>query len=559
MMRRASIVLALAAMLAAFAAPRDDAGAFFRGGRIPRITIELSAEAEASLRAEPRSYARCAVRDGDREVAAKAGVKLKGAAGSFQEFDARPAFTVNLDKFGAAEPWHGLAKFHLNNSVQDESLLSEWMCSEILRAAGQPATRVQHARVAVNGRDLGLYVLKESFDRDFLERNFRNPRGSLYDGGFCQDIDGELELDERAKPAGAAKPSQGAAKPSQGAAKPEQGAAEPSQGAAAAADERADLRALAEACADPDMKQRWSRIEKLVDIDDFIRFMALEAMLGHWDGYSFNSNNYRLYFEPGRKARFLPHGMDQCFQDPGASVLDTPHALVARSVMRRPEWRTQYRRQIVRLLDEFDATRLAKRVEPVQRRIQEALREIGEEPARLQAERAAEFLRRVAERERSLREQSAAPEPKPLVFRKGVPVAVTGWHPMSEVEDAVLEEVEIGGAPWYRVACGESRRCVAGWRRSVLLGKGRYRFEADLRLEGVERLADDDAARPGAGGGIRAGAGARTEDGLGSGERKVAFAFEVVEEIADVELEIALRASRGSAAFRVGSLRLTRE
>ena len=538
MMRRASIVLALAAMLAAFAAPRDDAGAFFRGGRIPRITIELSAEAEASLRAEPRSYARCAVRDGDREIAAKAGVKLKGAAGSFQEFDARPAFTVNLDKFGAAEPWHGLAKFHLNNSVQDESLLSEWMCSEILRAAGQPATRVQHARVAVNGRDLGLYVLKESFDRDFLERNFRNPRGSLYDGGFCQDIDGELELDERAKPAGSAKPS---------------------QGAAAAADERADLRALAEACADPDMKQRWSRIEKLVDIDDFIRFMALEAMLGHWDGYSFNSNNYRLYFEPGRKARFLPHGMDQCFQDPGASVLDAPHALVARSVMRRPEWRTQYRRQIVRLLDEFDATRLAKRVEPVQRRIQEALREIGEEPARVQAERAAEFLQRVAERERSLREQSAAPEPKPLVFRKGVPVAVTGWHPMSEVEDAVLEEVEIGGAPWYRVACGESRRCVAGWRRSVLLGKGRYKFEADLRLEGVERLADDDAARPGAGGGIRAGAGARIEDGLGSGERKVAFAFEVVEEIADVELEIALRASRGSAAFRVGSLRLTRE
>jgi hypothetical protein len=541
MRRRAFIlfpVVAVLAMLAASAALRDDAGAFFKGARIPRLTIELAPEAVEKLRAEPRTYAPCIVREGDRVVAAKAGVKLKGAAGSFREFDDRPAFTVDIDRFGDAEPWHGLAKFHLNNSVQDESLLSEWISSEILRSAGQPATRVQHARVVVNGRDLGLYVLKESFDRDFLERNFKNPRGNLYDGGFCQDVDGELELDERAKPA-----------------EPNKGAAEP----APAPVERADLRAIAEACAEPDMKQRWSRLEKLVDIEDFVRFMALEAMLGHWDGYCFNANNYRLYFEPGRKARFLPHGMDQCFQDPGMSVLDAPHALVARSVMKNPAWRTLYRRQVVRLLDEFDSGRLAKRVEPVRRRIQEALREVGEEPARLQAERAAEFMQRVADRERSLREQAGAPEPKPLVFKKGVAVVVKGWHSMSEVEDAVLEEADIGGAAWYRVACGESRRCIAGWRRSVLLAKGRYRFEAQLRLEGVERLADEGADAPGIGGGIRVGASRRTEDGLGGGERTVAFEFEVGEEIADVELVLELRASRGSAAFRVDSLRITRE
>jgi hypothetical protein len=168
-------------------------------------------------------------------------------------------------------------------------------------------------------------------------------------------------------------------------------------------------------------------------------------------------------------------------------------------------------------------------------------------------------MQRVADRERSLREQAGAPEPKPLVFKKGVAVVVQGWHPMSEVEDAVLEETDIGGAAWYRVACGESRRCIAGWRRSVLLAKGRYRFEAQLRLEGVERLPDDGSEPPGVGGGIRVGASRRTEDGLGGGERTVAFEFEVGEEIADVELVLELRASRGSAAFRVDSLRLTRE
>ena len=138
-------------------------------------------------------------------------------------------------------------------------------------------------------------------------------------------------------------------------------------------------------------------------------------------------------------------------------------------------------------------------------------------------------------------------------------VALKGWHTMSEVEDALLEELDIGGVQWYRVACGEGRRCIAGWRRTVLLAKGRYRFEADLRLEGVERLAQEGEGAALVGGGIRVVGAARAEDGLGSGERKVAFSFVVSEEIADVELLLELRASRGSAAFRMDSLVLTRE
>ena len=240
---RALLLAFMSLALAGSAALRDDATLFFKGGRIPRIVIELAPEAIEALRKEPRAYAPCVVREGDRVVGEKAGIKLKGAAGSFQEFDARPAFTINIDKFGEAAPYHGLAKFHLNNSVQDESLLSEWTCSEILRSADQPATRVTHARVMVAGRDLGVYVLKEAFDEKFLARNFKAATGNLYDGGFCQDLDAELERDE-----------------------------------GKGANDHADVRAIAEACTDPDMKKRWERIEKLVDIESFVRFVALEAI-----------------------------------------------------------------------------------------------------------------------------------------------------------------------------------------------------------------------------------------------------------------------------------------
>ena len=517
------IVLALVGLiLMAASMPRDDASSFFRAGRIPTITIELSPEAIEQLRANPRAYAPCTVREGDKVVSAKAGVKLKGAAGSFRPFDDKPALTINIDKFGEAPAYNGLRKFHLNNSVQDPSLLSEWTCSEILRAAGQPATRVAHARVRLAERDLGVYVLKEGFDEEFLRRNYRTEEGNLYDGGFCQDLDAPLERDE--------------------------GTGE---------DTRSDLRAIVDACREPDMKSRWKRIEQLVDIDDFIRFTALEAMLGHWDGYAFNSNNYRVYFEPAKKAHFLPHGMDQCFGDPNMSVLDAPHAMLAASVMKNPEWRKQYRKELTRLLPQFEPQKLERKLEPVEARLQKALREVGPQQAAEQLANANAFLDRVRTRATSLLAQSAAPEPKPLVFRKGQPVLVRDWRAMSEVDDAILEEVELEGARWMRVACGPGGRCIAGWRRGVLLSKGKYRFEAAVRVEGIAPLSEEGA--PGVGGGIRTADGTRVADGVSSGERKVSFEFEVREEIADVELVLELRATRGSTAFRIDSLRLTRE
>ena len=81
------VFLAFAATAPAFA--RDDASAYFRAGRIVELAIELSAESAAALRQDPRAYVRCTLREGDRIVSETAGIKLKGAAGSFREFDDR--------------------------------------------------------------------------------------------------------------------------------------------------------------------------------------------------------------------------------------------------------------------------------------------------------------------------------------------------------------------------------------------------------------------------------------------------------------------------------------
>jgi len=499
----------------------DDSDAYFARGPIHELRLVVSREAEAALRESPREYAPVVVEIDGKARLEGGGVKLKGAAGSYQEWDQRPALTIKLDKFEGKDQFHGLEKFHLNNSVQDESLLSEWLASELFRECGLPATRVAHARVKLNDRDMGVYVLKEGFDKRFLRRWFKDDEGNLYDGGFCMDVDEDLELDS-----------------------------------GAGGEERADLKALANAATNPDMQVRWKELERLVDLERFARHVALEAMVGHWDGYAWNRNNYRLYFEPGGKAVFLPHGMDQCFQDPDASVLDMPVAHVARSWMKNPAWRAEYRREVAKLVPKFEAKRLAKKLDEVQRRLEPALKRVSEEAAALQAARAQELRERLVERERSLKDQKSRPEPKPQVFKPGVAVQVKGWRPMSEVEDALVEARKLGATQFFAVACGASKRCVAGWRSGVLLSRGRYKFSAQVQLDGVAKLVEEGAPAAGAALRISGASSARGEEG--DGTRSLEFEFEVAEETSDVELVLELRATAGGAMFRQDSLRLTK-
>ena len=174
----------------------DASDAFFDKGTIPELKIQISERELEKLKAENRKYVRCTIIENGKTTYKNVAIKLKGAAGSFREFDDRPALTLNAGKFYKGQLFHDMGKFHLNNSVQDETYIHEWLCEELFRQTGVPATRVTHARVWLNDRDVGLYVLKEGFDRAFLKRHFENPNGNLYDGGFVQDIDQELEKDE---------------------------------------------------------------------------------------------------------------------------------------------------------------------------------------------------------------------------------------------------------------------------------------------------------------------------------------------------------------------------
>jgi spore coat protein H len=505
----------------------DASEAFFKSVAVPQLKIEIVPAELRKLRENQREYVRCNIVEDGKVTYRSVGIKLKGAAGSFRDFDDKPALTINVDKFTKDQSFHEMEKFHLNNSVQDESYLNEFLCTELCREIGVPATRVTHARVWLNGRDVGLYVFKEGFDKKFLRRHFADPKGNLYDGGFLQDVDVDLEKDSGSGP-----------------------------------DDRSDLHALKEACAEIDPVVRWQRLVTVLDVDRFIDFMALELMTCHWDGYTQKANNYRIYFDPKtKKARFLPHGMDQMFGETNASVLDRPGCIVSSAVMDNPEWRKRYRKRLQQLLPLFaPPDKLLALVDTQQQRLFPVIKAMNEDQANAFTDRVRELKERLIARAESLKEQVEQPDPGPLEFNDGL-ADLPNWYGASESEDAVHEEVELeGGRQAYSIQSGPSGNCIASWRRKVLLSQGRYEFQVQAKTENVAQTkAGDDYAidEKGSGVGLRISGANRTAGLHGTSDWKpIKYEFEILEPVREVELVAEIRATEGKVWFDKATLRL---
>jgi spore coat protein H len=511
----------------------DAADEFFDRGPIPRIKIELSPEAVNKLRQDARRDVPATLRetgaagaDVPEVVYENVAVHLKGGAGSFQGLDDKPGLTLNLgksapDKSTPARTFHGLTKFHLNNSVQDPSYMSENLGNALFREAGVPAARVTYARVSINDRDLGLFALKEGFDDVFLKRFFPGPRGTLYEGYFLRDIDTEL----------------------------------PGRVNKSRRDEER-LKALIDAAREADPAERRRKLERVLDVDRFLTFMAMEAMTAHWDGYCPQRNNYRVYHDTTiDRLVFLPHGTDQLFQQPGYPLMHG-NALVAQAVTANAEDKARYLERVAQLRKTlFTPERLERRLKEISARLAPAMEKMGEGAAREHKERTEDFRRRIAERIRSIDEQLAS-QPRPLKFdADGVAVlAAAKWQPQRADGGVTLDEAEESGRPLLHIRVEPGGGGTASYRTTVLLTRGRYVFEGPCHTRGVS-----GSAGPNAGAGLRI-SGAQRKPGLaGDADWQTnRFEFEVTEESKDVVLVCELSAAAGETWFAPQDLKLRR-
>ncbi|HKP62687.1 MAG TPA: CotH kinase family protein [Polyangiales bacterium] len=219
----------------------------------------------------------------DKHKLGKVRLRKKGYLGSLSAN--RPSLRIDVAEYAPEQRVFESKTLVLNNSLQDRSYTHQCMAYAAFAAAGVPAPRCGFARVRVNGHDLGHYVIVEPIKKPFLQRELGDDRGVLLEGNagadFSSDRLANFEVDS-----GDANVSE---------------LLQPLM--AALAGSGSDLRA---------------RLEGVLDLPSFLRFWAVESLIGHWDGYSGDQNNFYVYAPPGKPLQFLPWGPD------GAYATDHP-------------------------------------------------------------------------------------------------------------------------------------------------------------------------------------------------------------------------------------------
>lgn len=339
-------------------------GADFFGSKPPRIEVQISQSNVQILRDTPRQYVPATV-FADGVAYNNVGVHLKGVA-TFRPIDDQPALTLKFDKFNKDLRFHGLRKIHLNNGKEDPSFLCEAISAEMFERGGLPAARVVHGQIRLNGRLLGPYVIKEGFTPEFLARYFNDTRGNLYDSGFRRDITSNLERLSGKKP-----------------------------------DNWKDLNRLAAAAEIADLDERWTELARRIDTNSFARYLAMQVLTWNWDGYALYKNNYRVYHDPDTEwLYFMPHGMDQMFSRPFATLMPQRwDGLVAGAFMETPQGRALYVQQLGTLFTNVYRTEeLVQRIDELGERLRPLFEEQGPRYAAENARHVAILRRNVQQR-----------------------------------------------------------------------------------------------------------------------------------------------------------------
>jgi spore coat protein CotH len=326
----------------------------------------------------------------DGERVESIGVSKKGNLGS--SVTTRPSLKLKFDEYDSDREFRGLTRMTLNNNNQDSSRINQFIAYKFFRSGGIPAPRCNLAAVTVNGEYLGIYSNIEPIKKPLLRRYFSRANGNIYEGRRFE------RKNNRKDPA------------------------------------RDDADRLLQAPSIED-ENLIAELGKMLDIDAFLTFWAMEGFIGHWDSYSGNNNNFYAYCDPDTgRFTFIPWGADAVFMDPGPFLDgEIPRSVkaqgpIANKLYSIPEGRRMYLKRLREIMEKnWSATEYLNEIDRLEKMISAKIVADRTE-FEINLDSARDFIRTreaVVKAELDRGEPAWAPRPQP-VFQAGQKGVLSG-------------------------------------------------------------------------------------------------------------------------------------
>ena len=152
---------------------------------------------------ENEEYVMCDVTI-DGQTVREVGIRAKGNTSLTQVKNYgndRYSFKLEFDHYQDGIQYQGLDKLNLNNIIQDNTYMKDYLSYRMMQEFGVDAPLCSYAYITVNGEEWGLYLAVEGVEESFLERNYGDGSGELYKPDSVMsmgdgEVGGDVELPE---------------------------------------------------------------------------------------------------------------------------------------------------------------------------------------------------------------------------------------------------------------------------------------------------------------------------------------------------------------------------
>lgn len=202
----------------------------------------------------------------------------------------KKGFKVSFNEYVVGQKFKGIEKMNLIGQHNDPSLLRYWTSLHLLQRYGLIASRTSFVKLYLNGNYRGLYLNVEHIDDEFLQKRFiDDDGGNLYKASWGADLNYWGSNPNSYRSVYELKTNKDSN------------------------DYSAFILFLDSLnnISDSDFP---CYMERNFEVNHYLKTLATEILIGHWDGHAFNKNNFYLYRQPSNgKFVFIEYDLDNTF------------------------------------------------------------------------------------------------------------------------------------------------------------------------------------------------------------------------------------------------------
>ncbi len=270
-------------------------GILFNDNSVKRIAVFINPDSLDALLASGNEYsnheypATFVFANGiDSDTIDNVGFRLRG---NTSRVSAKKSFKISFNTFLNGD-FYGVEKLNLNGEHNDPSIARSKICWDICNDFDVVGSRCNPIEFYINNEYKGLYVNVEHVDEEFIDVRFGNKSGNLYKCLWPADLTYKGSDPNLYKEVLYGRRAYDLKTNTQ-------------------IDDYSDLANFIDILNNASLSNLPYDLEEVLNVPGCLRYLAVEIYTGHWDGYSYNKNNFYLYNDPETGVfHIIPYDLD---------------------------------------------------------------------------------------------------------------------------------------------------------------------------------------------------------------------------------------------------------